>query len=234
MNIDTDQQYEETKVAEVRTEPKGFDVKRDDGWNLFVPSDLCQVEPKPGETMRCYGRGIGYTVRGIAINGRVYRYRTPAEAEQDHRDMVAKHDRERRNNYEAKRAELDMQVAALPEPFRLRIERFRDLGGNEWRYQHEPYELFCCEQAIAFAEACPTTEALKEFAGLPHDEQRSRVPKMSDGHSGNTFVASVQLAGCLLENTELVPKIHGALCPLVGCEEYGCFAAHVAKRGIKA
>lgn len=233
MNIDTDREYQEGKVEEVRAYPEGgWDVKWD-GWNLLVPSELCQQAPTVGETIRCYGRGIGATVRGIAIDGRVYRYRTDAQEKQLHKDQVAEHDRKRAAAYESKRADFDAQVAALPEPFRLRIERFRDLGGNEWRYQFEPYELFSCEQAVVFAEACGTVDGLRAFHALPYEEQRRRAPKMSDGHSGNTFGQACALASCFLTNPETVPKMHGALCPLVGCDSYGCFAAHEAKRGIE-
>jgi hypothetical protein len=231
-NIDTDLQFKEGKIEEVHAYADGsWDIKWD-GWNLLVPNDMCQQAPEVGETMRCYGKGIGYTVRGIAINGRVYRYRTAAEAEQDHREMVARMAKRRTDDYEAKRAEFEARVAALPEPFRLRIQRFRDLGGDKWRHGFEPYELFACEQAAAFADALKTVDDLDAFRALNFEEQLLRVPAMSDSHSGNTFGAACLLARGMIEAPELLPKIHGAMCGLVGCEYYGCFAAHEAKRGI--
>lgn len=232
-SIDTDREFKEGKIEEVRAYPDGsWDVKWD-SWNLLVPNDMCQQAPAVGETMRCYGKGIGYTVRGIAINGRVYRYRTASEAEQDHRDMVARMAKKRNDDYEEKRADFDARVAALPEPFRLRIERFRDLGGDDWRHEYEPYELFACEQAAIFATELKTVDELKAFSALDYEEQIKRVPGMNDGHSGNTFGQACALANCAITNPELVPKMHGAMCPLVGCEAYGCFAAHEAKRGIR-
>jgi len=234
MNVDTDQQYEETKVSKVEGDASGWTVLRDDGWSLYVPSDACQIAPQPGEVMRCYGRGIGHTVRGIVINGRVYRYRTEAQDRQDHADMVARQKQERRDAYEAKREDFDRRVLALPEMLRLRVKRFRAIGENAWRHDHEPYELFCCEQAVVISEAVLTVEELQAFAGLPWEAQKRRVPKLDEGHSGNTFGASCALARALLERPDLLPKMHGALCPLVGCEAYGCFAAHEARRGIEA
>lgn len=45
MNIDTDQQFKEGKIEEVKICPDdGWDVKWN-GWHLLVPSDLCQQAP---------------------------------------------------------------------------------------------------------------------------------------------------------------------------------------------
>ncbi len=234
MNIDTDKQYQDERIETVEACKGGWTVTFDGSLMLFVPDEQCKTAPQPGETLRTYGRGLGYTVRGIAISGRVYRYRTEDEAAQDHRDAVAKQKAERAAAYEGKRADFDARVAALVDPLRLRIERFRAIGGDEWRHEHEPYELFTCEQAAVFAEACGTVDELKAFAALTYKEQRRRMPKMSDGHSGNTFGQACRLAQCLLEQPELAPKMHGAMCALTGCDAYGCFAAHEARRGIEA
>ena len=51
------------------------------GWNLYLvgggstwlTSEHCAVTPQPGEIARCYGRGIGFHITGIAIGGRTYR-----------------------------------------------------------------------------------------------------------------------------------------------------------------
>lgn len=229
MNIDTDKQYQDDRIETVTETANGWEVTFDGSMVLFVPNEQCKAAPQPGETLRTYGRGFGFIVRGIAINGRVYRYRTEAEDAQDHRDMVARQKAEKAADYEAKRADFDARVAALPEQFRTRIERFRDLGGNEWRYEFEPYELFTCEQAAVIAEAVITVDELAVFCKLSYEEQRLRVPKLDGGHSGNTFGMACQLARCLIEQPELLPKMHGAMCALVGCQEYGCFAAHEAK-----
>jgi hypothetical protein len=236
MDMGADAEFREHRLetVEAAKDGSGWTITFDDCLCTFVTSKTCKVAPQPGETLRLYGRGFGYTVRGIVIGGRVYRYRTEAEAAQDHKNWCAEQRRKRAAEYETKREDFDRRVAALPDPLRLRVERFRTIGENEWRYEHESYEVFCCEQAAVIAEAVVSLDGLAEFTRLEYAAQRERVPKLADGHSGNTFGASCQLARCLIEQPDLAPKMHGALCPLVGCEGYGCFAAHEARRGIEA
>lgn len=227
MNIDTDKQYKEDRVETVKPCEGGWEVAHD-GWTLFVTSEQCQVEPKPGELMRCYGRGIGYTVRGVAIGGRTYRYKTEAEQEQAHQDYLAEQQRKKLDALERERPQRDREIAILPEPLRRRIERFqRTLPG--WRAEHEPYEIFVCQQAMLIAEGLKTLDALRSFRGLPFEQQKEKVPGLDDGHSGNTFGMSCRLAYLLIDRPDLLEKEHGALCGLVGCVDYGCFAAYEGK-----
>lgn len=51
------------------------------GWSLYtdyggtwLTSEQCAVQPQPGEKVRFYGKGMGYWIRGIVIEGRAYRY----------------------------------------------------------------------------------------------------------------------------------------------------------------
>lgn len=70
---DSDTDYESVVIAHV--------VGRDDGWMAYrshngavlVERGQCSVEPKAGEMMRLY-KGEGGRIRGIVIEGRVYRY----------------------------------------------------------------------------------------------------------------------------------------------------------------
>lgn len=112
--------------------------------------------------------------------------------------------------------------------FRERIARFRRVN-PEFRRDHEPYEIFTCEQAVLFTEKFKTVAALRAFAEASCEEQRRLVPELSHEHSGNTFAMAVQLAHLSMEKPELLPKMHGALCVLVGCQEYGCYAAREAR-----
>lgn len=203
----------------------GWSVRGSDGWSLFVTSERCAVAPSTGEEFVMFGRGIGYIVRGIAIGGRVYRYESAEESELSRQREAEEAKRNRASDYKAKLPEYEAKLAALPFPMRDRVNRFRRIGGMEWRYQFEPYELFCCEQAVTMARELKTVDALRTFAGLTWEEQ-SKLDWFSQEHSGNTFNCAVGLARCLLEDISLVPKAHGALCPLVGCKEYHCFAAH--------
>ncbi len=74
-----DAQYQETIIEEVRVEPDRYLLKYDGFIVLSCPKVDGLPAPKVGETLRTYGRGMGYIVRGIVVNGRVYRYRTAAE-----------------------------------------------------------------------------------------------------------------------------------------------------------
>lgn len=221
-DIHTDEQYREVAIREVATCEGGWNITDEEGWSLFVTGEACAIPPDVGERVRMYGRGLGYTVRGVVIGERVYRYQTEAESRNEHATWSARMKAERAAKYESARDEYDARVSALPAPLKDRIQGFRAFGGDEWRHEFEPYELFVCEQAAAFASKFGTVEAIDKFCTLPHANQRIAVPEMSDEHSGNTFGAAVTLAKAMILTPELVDKMHGALCPLVGCREYGC------------
>lgn len=125
-------------------------------------------------------------------------------------------------------ADSDEKVAAMPPLFRERIERFRRTT-PDWRTTHEPYEVFVCQQAILFLDTLKNVDALRAFSKAEISEQHRLVPGFSDEHSGNTFGAALKLAHLAMERPDLLPKMHGALCALAGCKDYGCYAAYEAK-----
>lgn len=237
-----DEQYEEVLVAEVTPEGdgKGWSIKRDDGWSFFVPPES-PVEPVVGMKARFYGKGIGYTVRGLFLNGQKVFYRTPEEQEEEGRRQRAADVRRRYAEFEKNKASMDRRYEALPEVFRRRIDKFRK-NNPEFRWQYETYELFVCEQAVKIANtvlvrvgaehregdmkhetvAARAAEMLTAFRDATWEEQKRMVPDLDDGHSGNTFGASCALARLYLTQSEDVVRMHGALAPLVGSEEYGC------------
>lgn len=215
-----DQQFVDVRIKDVSVESTGWSIQREDGWSFFVPNK--GIEPKRGMIARFYGKGIGRPVRGLDLDGREVFYRTPAQQEAAHRRWCANLDRKRQRDFEKNRAQLDAEYGALPDVFKQRIDRFR-AGNPDFRWQHESYELFTCTQAVLIAEALKTPEAVQAFRDLPESEQRKRVPGLSDQHSGNTFDCAVALASWYLSsNPEVVARLHGALTPLVGCDEYGC------------
>ncbi|HEX2882230.1 MAG TPA: hypothetical protein VHO25_22070 [Polyangiaceae bacterium] len=224
-----DAQRRETVVQECEPNDKGWTVKDGDGWSLSVPNDICDQRPQPGETFLQFGKGIGFTVRGIVIGGRTYRYNTAEEEDQRHKDWCREQDEKRQQQLDETKTDRDARIAALPEPLRLRLERFQRVN-PDFRRDHEPYELFCCEEAAKLYAALPTREQITAFKQLSVDEQKQAVPALSlNEHRGNTFGATCMLAAMLCERPDLVPRAHGALCPLVGCEDYGCFAGHEGK-----
>lgn len=84
---DGDADFEETTLKTVTPEKSGgWSIQRDDGWSFFVPEG--SPEPKPGMTARFYGKGLGYAVRGLLLDGQCAFYRTAEDYE--------RHDKEQR------------------------------------------------------------------------------------------------------------------------------------------
>lgn len=226
-----DEQREEGTLTEVRfnaEDGKGYYyVTSSNGWSCGVSAEY-GVEPKVGDEFVTWG-AIGRPMRGQAINGQVLWYRTPAEQEVEDAKQRDEYHARKLTEYEAKRSEYDATVAKLPEPLRKRIEDFRAFGGDAWRWANEPYELNCCEEAAKIAAHFNTGAAVQKFSKLGYEAQKKAFPAMGEGHSGNSWGFSVRLAYLLCERPDLVPMEHGALCPLVGCEDYGCYAAREKK-----
>lgn len=216
-----DTQFENSVIDKVRETANGYEIGHD-GWVIGCPKVDGLPAPRVGELLRLYGKGIGFTVRGIVVNGRVYRYLTEAQDIERHSAWCLEQETKRERELESNRADIDQRIASLPTLFRERLKKFQRDGGHEFRRDYEGYELFCCEQAVAIALALQTTEAIKAFHAADWDEQKRLVPSLSDEHSGNTFGMACALAKAYIEKPEFVTKMHGALTPLVGCEAYGC------------
>lgn len=219
--MENDKQYREDTVAKVRIGSKGWEVQGTDGWSLFVTNSECQTPPKEGETLRYYGRGIGSPVRGIVVGGRTYRYQTEAEQNEDFRQSQRQRIREMQEKEEEERPARNERIARLPEPLRERMEWFG--RSHTWRAEYETYELGVCEEAESLSKKCGSARAVRFLKGRPYGEQVGAG--LSDGHSGNSAAAVFALAEALFTTPNDVPRMHGALCPLVGCKIYGCWAA---------
>ena len=217
--------------ARMDTEFKEYTLTRvehnESGWTIYhgACAFYCPdvgITPKVGDRAQFYGRGIGCPVRGLFLNGQRIFYRTAHEEEQRHRKEVdAAHDKARADELQH-RGEWAERWTALPEVFRLRRDGFL-MCNPTWAWQFQPYELFVCEEAWKIATACQTGEAIQAYGKGGYQEQRAVVPSLSDQHSGNTHSMAVRLAWLARMNPDLVSKEHGALCPLVGCEDYGCW-----------
>lgn len=222
-----DPQFESKAIREVNASPDGWGLTFSDGWSLFCPHG--PFEPKPGDVAKLFGGGIGFFIRGIVINDQVFRYETEEQYEASQKAEQEKRDQEKRYDAERNRPETERRLNALPEVFQQRIAGFRTRNPDFW-WDLEGYELFCCEQAVAIAKGLdagnPTANrsAFDTFRDMKREEQKARVPAISDDHSGNTFGASLNLAWLYLSEPELIPKQHGSLCPLVGCAKFGCWS----------
>jgi len=238
-----DPAYEEHRVTNVDPQEGGGWLLGMDGMCFFCPPES-PVEPKPGMAARLYGRGFGFPVRGLVLDGTEVFYQTVAQHEAKMKREAEERDREKRYDFEKNRAAFDRRYRALPEVFQRRLDKFR--GNNpDFRWQFESYEMFCCEQAVLIANAalvlagaewakraggikCKDAKAwagewVRKFNDMPIDEQKAAVPEVAYGdHSGNTFGCACRLAFLYLTQPEGVVQLHGALAPLVGSEEYGC------------
>jgi hypothetical protein len=214
-----DHEYRDEIIDKVEESESGYALGHD-GWTLWCPK-VDGIVPKVGDTLRMWGRGFGYTVRGIAINGRIVRYETAQEERERMQRENTQREMERLAEAEANRESDDQRIAALPEVFQRRIQRFRD-GHPDFWWQHQPYELFVCEQAVLIAQAMKEPDDVPAFANLDWKQQKLVVPGLSGDHSGNTFGAACRLAHWYLTQPENVVREHGALVVLVGCAEYGC------------
>jgi len=179
-------------------------------------------EPKPGDVVTLYYVNGRWTMfRGMDLNGVPLYFKTDAEVETERQASIVKHKAEQRQRFIDSKDELDAHYDALPDVFKQRIDKFRT-GNPDFRWEYEAYEMFTCTQAVLIAEALKDEQSIVAFPDLPWEKQLAAVPGLSDGHSGNTFGAAVLLARLYVTNQEFVVKMHGAMVPLVGCEEYGC------------
>jgi hypothetical protein len=218
-----DREFEAHIIKSFNQETGGYSLTFDNGWSFWMPE--VGFAPEVGQTAKLYGRGTGYTVRGLVVNDRVVFYRTEAQQEELHRKEQAEREAKKRTDYDAKADDYNRRVSALPPPFTARINGFRNWKPETWKYDYEPYELFTCEQAVEIANALKTPDEISRFHKLEFVEQKKLVPALSDDHSGNTFGAACHLASIYLTKPDLIPSAHGALCPLVGCKDYGCVAS---------
>lgn len=216
---ENDNQFEECSLNQVEDHGDGYTFSTESG--CIAVDKAGDFEPKVGMKVRFYGKGFGFPVRGIFVNGHKFYYRTEAEEEQRHQNWVRDSNNKKKAEFEANKKETDRRVAALPEVYQRRLNKFRT-ANPDFRWNYEPYELFCCEQSLVLADALKTPEALLEWNKKEYKEQMAAVPGLSDEHSGNTQGASVRLAYHYLTNQENVYLEHGALVQLVGCKAYGC------------
>ena len=220
-------------VQSCTKEDAGYAVNFTDGTCLLVRDVFAAAEaPKAGSVLRCFGRGFGYVVRGIGLIDRrfagekrlvaLYRYETAEEEKENHARSVADKTQKSIEEWETKKGETAAAIAALPDVFRQRFEFFMRTPG--WGPEFGPYEIFVMQEAVKMATRLGSADAIAEFVKKSAEEQKRIIPDLGEGHSGNTFGMACRLAHLYLKEPALVPKMHGALCALVGCETYGCWS----------
>ena len=222
--IEKDGEFKETFVSSVSVgHGKSFVLNCSDGFSLWVENESGLPPPSKGEKVRMYGRGIGYPVRGVTTLKVIYSYQSKSQFDQAEKASALQEARERQLCWENGLSDFLRKKDALPNSLQRRMDFF--MRSPSWGPQFGAYEMFCCRQAVLIAEHCETDEGIVAFAKKSPSQQLDELPAIGDSHSGNTFYFSCQLASCLIKNPDLTPKMHAAICPLVGCEKGGCWAA---------
>lgn len=228
---ESDEGYREEEIAKVS--------KIDGGFELQLKSGLCfsyegtQVIPFPGMLARFYGEGLGYPVRGLFVDGKKVFYRTDAEESQRKERMKRERLEKMNREFPTVRENLEARIAKLPEAFQERIRGFTERL-PDWLMLFGQYEVFCLECAVALVKHCKTLEGLKEFHALQTDDMEKALPELRiSEHTGNTFGFSMAMASLLVANQDrAIYLAHGALCPLTGCEDYGCASTKPAPKEV--
>lgn len=209
------------KVEDGGDPATGWAVTMDDGWSIVIEN--VGLEPQVGDTIRLYGEGWGRPVRGIDLNGQTVRYRTIQEQKLENERQLLEMQRGWERAYSDEADDLEAKIVVLPRPFIDRIQRFRRVHPVAFDVQYLAYEVFCCQEAVKIAAHCQDEQAVIQLANASWDEQAQVI---SNGHSGNTAHSSFMLAFGYLTQPETLWQLHGALCAIVGCQNYGCFAAY--------
>src|ERR1035437_7678603 len=149
-----DNQFQSHKLKSVKDSGDYWELETEDSGSLLSPK-ISNFTPTAGMIAKFYGKGFGYSVRGIEIDGNIMRYRTPAQAEEDHKKMCEKMDKDRQKEFKKNKKNLDKDYKNLPIIFQQRIDKFRNNNPN-FRWEYEPYEMFCCKEAVKIAKALKT------------------------------------------------------------------------------
>lgn len=136
---DNDTEFQDAKVATVTGTPQNYWITKDDGWTLGCPSEF---EPKPGDSVRTFGKGIGFQVRGLIVAGREVWYKTA--------DEQAEIDRKWREEYDAKQALIPKRpvVTLHGRTFSHEMREVSGFGGG--------YEEACRRMVLAGVEHLST------------------------------------------------------------------------------
>jgi len=206
-----------TKIKRVTESDDWYSIELDNSTGFGLEKKYGYV-PQVGDEIKLCGE-FGSEIRGVFANGKEIFYKSDEQLEQERKEWLENHEKEKQAKFKEQKAELDKDYEALPVEFQKRIDRFRK-NNPRFRVDYESYEMFCCKEAVKIAETLKTPEAIEEFRTLEYEEQKKMVA-FSDGHSGNTFGCALALAYWYVKEKDNVAKMHGALSPLVGSEAYG-------------
>lgn len=218
-----DTQFNEETLTEVTDHRDSWTFGTSMGF-LTVPKGSVKFTPEVGMTVRFYGQGFGYTVRGVVIprtddKDVVFYYRTKKEAEADHQAWIEKENKKKTLEYKKNKKAFETTIKSLPDCFQKRIERFR-ANNPTFNRDFLSYQLFCDVETMKMVKKLKTIEQIDNFRQMAWDAQRMIV-NIDEGHSGNTFDYCILMAKIYIQNPNDIINSHGALCILVSCKEYG-------------
>jgi len=188
----TDNEYKEYALINAKDSKDGWDLETDSGWHLFV-NKIDNHVPKPGHVVRFYGKGIGFAVRGIDIDNVNYYYLTPDQSEAGHKKWCENLDKERRESYAKNKDKYKEEYEALPKAFKERMDRLIEESPDK-RHEWEPYEIYILTESVKILNALKTPEAIESFHNENFYTQKTLVPDLDEGHSGNTFGCATRFA----------------------------------------
>lgn len=230
MTKDQDIEYKDEIIERVEEYTDGYMISFDGG-TCFSFSKESGIRPEVEQTARFYGKGFGWIVRGLDIDGQEVFYRTPEQQEEYNRQEVENMKAKRKADFAKAKSRLDLDYDDLPRVFQKRLDILRR-NNPDFRWEHEAYEMTVCKEVVNIASTLKTVEAVRAFRLLRWDQQAKQVKPLDDGHSGNSWGCACFLAELYLANPKLVEIAHGALCPLVGCKDYGCYAGYKESQSI--
>lgn len=150
-------------------------------------------EPIVGQTVRYYGKGFGYIVRGVVIDGRTVRYTSPAQHALDQAEASRKYEEERR---------LRLAETKIPEVVTLGFEwteDMRDISGFGGGYERACRQMISqgCAWWSSHPDADPKFHGFKEVMGIcleDNDDAKALSAAINagiDGASGAMHQAAV-------------------------------------------
>lgn len=218
-----DQTWKSNETIKKAEETKyGWTISTDQGTGFFIAKKHIGpgIRPQAGDEVATYVHN-GWNVRGIDLRGEPLFYKTDSELAVEHEEFKEKLRLDKIKTFKKERAGLDRKFSKLPPEFQRRISWFR-AWNPDFRVEYEAYEMSACVDAVKIAETMESLGQVRMFQKSSYERQRKLVPDLYEGHSGNSFAAAVHLALLYLTDPLLVIAEHGAMTPLVGCEDYGC------------
>ena len=140
-----DFEYQDHTIDAVEVHNGTYTIKCD-GWCMC--GDDSPVQPKVGDTARFYGRGIGFRIRGLFINGARVWYRTPAEDDRKaDEDAYGKDSQEWLDRWDADKGVWSIELGGLGPGYEQCIQ-ITAAEALRWLLQNKPKPVGATWKAV--------------------------------------------------------------------------------------